>query len=291
MARATDITTCGETVAAGDTADLQADLDCNGFFGIRLLTGSTLRLNGHSIVGSSATFATVLGVAYVDDEEPDEGGRGNFTIIGPGEIAGPGPDPNFFSTTQACVTLQHGRATITSPTGVIDIHGCNFGIAGYILEYAGNRARATIDHVVLHDNSQEGITVRKLKASNVTAYDNFGMGVSAIITLEVNDVVSHDNGGNGVYAGRSVTGNNVTVTGNYNGVAGNRRVTLTNLTSTGNIGTCGVQAPRVKLTDSVVTGNNTADIIASTLPQLVNTTCGTSRAFLNSTPWGVCTDD
>ena len=292
MGRATDITTCGETVAAGDTADLQADLDCqSGFFGVRLLARSTLRLNGHSIVGGPTMFATILGVAYVDDEEPDEGGRGNFTIIGPGEIAGAGPDFNFFATTNACVTLQDGRATLTSPTGVIDIHGCNFGIVGYILEYSANRARATIDHVVLHDNSQEGITVRSLTASNVTAYGNGGTGVNAIKTLVVNDVISHDNRGHGVYAGRTVTGTNVTVTGNYNGVSSNRRVTLTYLSSTGNVGVSGVQAPRVKLTDSVVTGNNSIDILASTLPQLVNTTCGTSGAFLTATPWGVCTDD
>jgi hypothetical protein len=53
-ARATDVTTCGTTVAAGDTGVLQADLSCpNDFFGVRLLKGSTLQLNGHSIVGGT----------------------------------------------------------------------------------------------------------------------------------------------------------------------------------------------------------------------------------------------
>jgi hypothetical protein len=143
--RATDITACSTTIAPGDTGVLQANVVCgNDFFGVRLLKGSTLRLNGHSISGGPTTFATVLGVSYVDDVEPDEGGHGRFTIEGPGEIAGPGPDSMFFDTTEACVTLQDGSATITSPTGVIDIHGCNFGIVGYILEYNNSRARASM---------------------------------------------------------------------------------------------------------------------------------------------------
>src|SRR5262249_52188397 len=129
-ARATDITACDTTVAAGDTGVLQADLDCPNSlaFAVRLLRGSTLQLNGHSITGGTDTFATVLGVARADDEEPDEGGPGRFTIVGPGEIAGSGPDPKSFVSTRACVTLQNGRGTFTSPSGVIDIHGCNFGI-------------------------------------------------------------------------------------------------------------------------------------------------------------------
>jgi hypothetical protein len=294
--RATDIMTCGETVAAGDTGDLQADLDCGNdfrFFAVRLLAGSTLRLNGHSIVGGTNTFATVLGVAYADDAEPDEAGRGNFTIVGPGEIAGPGPDPQFYVSTRACVTLQNGRATLTSPTGVIDIHGCNFGVVGYILEYSTNRARVTLDHVVVHDNSQEGVAVRKITASHVTAYGNHESGLTASSTLIVNDVDSHDNvQGNGLYGGRTVKGSNVTVSGNYYGVSSTGNVVLTNLSSIANTGVAGVQGRRVRLTDSVVTGNN-IDILAGSAPILVDTTCGTSRIAGSSTSadWGVCTND
>jgi hypothetical protein len=293
---ATDITSCGETVAAGDTGDLQADLDCGTdfyFFGVRLLANSTLRLNGHSIVGGPNTFATVLGVTYADDEEPDEAGRGKFMIVGPGEIAGAGADPQSYATTRACVTLQNGRATLTSPTGVIDIHGCNFGVAGYILEYSTNRARVTLDHVVVHDNSQEGVTVRKITASHVTAYGNHESGLTASSTLIVDDVDSHDNvHGNGLYGARTVKGSNVTVTGNYCGVSSTRAVTLTNLSSIANTGVCGVQGRRVRLTDSVVTDNN-VDIIAASAPILIDTTCGTSRVAGSSTSedWGVCAND
>jgi hypothetical protein len=292
-AHATDVTTCGTTVASGDTGVLQADLSCpNDFFGVRLLKGSTLQLNGHSIVGGLGTFATVLGVAGVNDEAPDEGGPGRFTIVGPGEIAGPGPDVNNFVSTSACVTLQNGRATITSPTGVIDIHGCNFGIVGYILQYNDNKARATIDHVIVHDNSQSGIELRKFTASQVTAYGNHDAGIHAISTAVVTDCNSHDNPfGQGVFAGRTLKGSNVTVTNNVIGAESFRTVVLTNLTSTGNQ-YWGVQARNAKVTDSTVTGNGVADFVTGVAPRLVNTTCGTS---LSSTPpqttWGVCAND
>jgi hypothetical protein len=290
---ATDITTCGTTVAAGDTGVLQADLDCptEPWFGVRLLSRSTLRLNGHSIKVGAGTFAGVLGVARVDDEEPDEGGPGRFTLEGPGEISGPGPDPMFLDTTEACVTLQDGRATITSPTGVIDIHGCNFGIVGYILEYNNSRAKASVDHVIVHDNSLEGITVRKLVASSVTSYGNGGAGVHGIATLIANDVVAYDNHSQGVFATRSVRGDNVTVTGNGSGVESFRRVKLSHLTATGNTYSYGVRAPRVTLLDSVVTGNALYDVAATSLPRLSNTTCDTSLNTATSTPWGVCAND
>jgi hypothetical protein len=290
--RGTDITACGTTVAAGDTGVLQADIVCQDeYFGVRLLTGSTLQLNGHSITGTRSTFATVLGVARVDDAEPEEGGRGRFTIVGPGEIAGAGPDTHSGATTRACVTLQDGRATITSPTGVIDIHGCNFGIVGYILEYNNNRARATIDHVILHDNSLEGITVRKLTASDVTAFNNGEAGVHAIATMMVANVIAHDNGNQGVFAGSTVKGTGVTVTGNASGIECDNRVTLTNVSATDNTYSYGVRGRRVTLTDATVTGNSQVDIVALSPPRLVNTTCGTSLNNKTQTTWGVCAND
>jgi len=291
---ATDITTCGTTVAAGDTGVLQNDLDCPSeiWFVVRLLTGSTLKLNGHAIRAGQSTFAAVLGVAYVDDEDPSEGGHGNFTLEGPGEIAGAGaPDPVNNLGTDACVTLQNGRATITSPTGVIDIHNCTFGIVGYILEYANNHARATVDHVIVHDNTLEGITVRKLTASNVTSYGNFGIGIHAGKTLVVNDCVAHDNHGTGFYGNRVVRGANVTAFGNRAGVDSQGRVTLTNLTSTDNFYTWGVYAKRLTLIDSHLSGNFNADIASDSFPRLYNTVCDTSYHFGVGGSWGVCAND
>lgn len=289
---ATDITTCGTTVAAGDTAILQADLDCaSHHFGIRLLPGSTLQLNGHAIAGGMVTFATVLGVEAIDDADPGEGGRGDFTLVGPGEISGV-VNPPFASTgTQACVTLQDGRAVISSPTGSIDIHHCAFGIVGYIPEYSTNRARATIDHVILHDNVFEGVTVRRLVASDVTSYNNLGIGVHAGSKLVANNVVAYDNMSQGLFAVHRLEGTNVTATGNGIGVGSFGSIVLTNLVATDNTYSYGVQAKRVRLTDSTVTGNPQADISSRAKPKLVSTTCGTSIRYPDQTSWGVCAND
>jgi len=60
---ALDIAACGETVPKNTVGVLQADLDCSThLFGVRLLRGATLDLNGHTIAGGDGTQATVLGV-------------------------------------------------------------------------------------------------------------------------------------------------------------------------------------------------------------------------------------
>jgi hypothetical protein len=290
-ARATDVTECGTTVATGDTAVLQADLDCSSYsYGIRLLRDTTLELNGHSIAGGDPTFATVLGVSFANDEDPPEGGRGRFTIHGPGEISGKQNSPIISVGTQGCVVIQNGRAEISSPTGVVDIHDCVWGVVGYLPEYSNSRARATLDHVVLHDNAQEGVTVNVLVASNVESYANDGFGIHAISKLVANDVYSHDNVV-GVFATRSVKGSNITATANGNGVASFGSIELTGLVATDNTYLWGVQGKRVKLIDSTVTGSPYADIRSDKLPELTNTVCGTSYRNDTGGSWGVCTDD
>jgi hypothetical protein len=145
--------------------------------------------------------------------------------------------------------------------------------------------------VVVHDNSLEGITVRKLVASNVTSYGNGGTGLHGIATLIATDVVAYDNDDHGLFATRTVRGTNVTSTGNGSGVQSYRRVTLSNSTVTGNTYIFGVRAPHVTLLDSVVTGNALYDVAATSLPRLSNTTCDTSLNTATSTPWGVCAND
>jgi hypothetical protein len=287
---ATDVTTCGTTVAPGDTAVLVADLDCpTSSFAIRMLPQSTLELNGHRIGGGDSTFATVLGVARIHDEDPPEGGRGNFAIRGPGEIYGVSHAPILSTGTQGCVALQDGRAEITSATGVVDIHDCVFGVVGYLLEYSTNKARATLDHVVLHDNGLEGVTVRKLSASNVESYGNGGIGVHAINRMDAMNVFSHGNAV-GLFATRTVRGGTVMATDNGIGVSSFGSIALTDVTVTGN-DTFGVRARRVMLTGGTVTGNSSADIASDRPPQLVSVTCGTSLQPDTSSSWGVCADD
>ncbi len=70
-AHASDITTCGQTVAADDTGVLQADLDCSSApVGVWLLRGATLDLNGHTISAGDFSYATVAGVRRVGGSNP-----------------------------------------------------------------------------------------------------------------------------------------------------------------------------------------------------------------------------
>ena len=56
-AGATDIVSCGTTVAEHDTGVLQNDLDCqSGLFAIRLLRHATLDLNGHHVAARATPF-------------------------------------------------------------------------------------------------------------------------------------------------------------------------------------------------------------------------------------------
>lgn len=290
-ATATDITSCGETVAAAETGVLQADLDCSSNpFGVRLLREATLDLNGHSIAGGTATLATVLGASVVNDADLAHSGRGNFTIVGPGEISGVHPVPALGQGTFGCVVLGNGRARITSTTGVVDIHNCGCGVMGRLEENSTNHARAEIDHVTVHDNLSEGTCVGRLVASDVTSYNHAGgIGLQANGSMLVTNVAAHDNG-IGIFGTSRVRGTNVVATGNGNGVESFRRVYLINLVATNSTALFGVSAPRIRLTDSTVTGSARADIASRYRPRLVNTTCGTSLDY-NSGTWGVCAND
>jgi hypothetical protein len=145
--------------------------------------------------------------------------------------------------------------------------------------------------VVLHDNVLEGITVRRLAASDVTSYGNGGAGVHAIGKLVANGVVAYGNVGQGLFAVRRLEGTGVTATGNGIGVESFGSIDLSDLTATDNTYSYGVFARRVRLTDSTVTGNAQIDIRSRSLPRLENTTCGTSVRDPDQTTWGVCAND
>jgi len=261
-----------------------------GVFAIRLLRHATLDLNGHRVSASGLMYVTVLGVATADDGDPTEAGKGNFTIVGPGEISGVVLDPFHVVGTQACVVLQNGRARITSATGTVDIHGCFFGIAGDLPDFSDNIARATLDHVTLRDNEFEGVTAKRLVASDVVSHGNHGIGVHSNSIMTVTDVVSYDNT-IGLFAGRGMRGTGITATNNTNrGISSFGRVDLTDLVATGN-GLFGVDAVGVRLTDSNVSGNASGDVVSDTPPVLVNTTCGTSLQSPGPGTWGVCAND
>jgi hypothetical protein len=289
---AVDITACGTTIGPRETGVLQTDLDCStSGFAVRLLRNATLDLNGHALHGGDSTTATVVGVGRDDTTDVTAAGRGVFTIVGPGEISGT-THPPLLTGTRACVLLNGGRASITSPSGIVDIHHCNYGVLGSHVERP-DQGRATLYNVAVHDAVESGVSVRSLVASHVDAYANHGIGMGASGRMSITDVTASDNG-IGFFAGKAMRGANVTVTDNHlNGVdsCGFGTVVLTNLVATGNA-FAGACADRLRLIDSTVTGNNSTDVYSIRFPILINTTCGSSAGVNStSTPWGVCAND
>jgi hypothetical protein len=291
---ATDVTSCGQTIAAGDTGVLQADLDCSASeWGVRLRPMATLNLNGHAIKGGSATYAVVAGVGTGDQAELYEQGKGNFTVLGPGSISGVIVDPNLVVGTYGCVVLNDGYARISSASGSVDIHDCVFGVVGNLESYSTSKARAAIDHTLLHDAVLEGVTVRYLAVSYVSAYNNGGAGIHAISTLTANNAVSYDNFSQGLFATRKLQGTNITAYGNRVGVESFKNIRITGLTATGNTEAGAESLRRVTLENSTVTGNGSlagVDIRSGRSPRLVSTACDTSANFSSQT-WSTCAND
>jgi len=295
LALATDVTSCGQIIETGDTGVLQADLDCSSSpEGVLLRPFATLDLNGYAITGGSGTYAVVRGIGDSEDLELAEYEKGSFTIVGPGTISGVILNPNFHSGTYACVAVNEGYAKLTSATGSIDIHDCVFGVVGTSEEYSQSRARADIDHTVLHDNVLEGVTLRQLVVDNVTAYGNGGAGVHAINKMVATNVVAYDNFAQGVFATRKLKRTNITAYNNAIGVESFRKVDVTGLVATGNTVAGALSLQRLKLTDSNVTGNGVPDqrdVVSVKRPKLFNTTCGTSVQQGGSVTWGLCSND
>jgi len=256
-AGAFDIVACGQPVPDGDTGVLQVDLDCSADpadAAVTLGRDSTLDMNGHAIV------ARRIGV-----------------------------DCGYDVGSPRCTVLGHGSA----PSGVGDLSGGDYGITG-------SPRRVFVSDVVVHDVAIHGISVnQKLDVTNVTAQRAGSTGVVAIKRLTANGLVASDNEYFGVDAAR-IRGTNVTTNGNgYSGVSC-RHCVFTGLVANNNGATDvpvgaggGVQATRVTLLNSTVTGNVIdgvpVDIDTFGRPHLVGTTCNHSRQRKDpSRSWSVC---
>jgi hypothetical protein len=97
--------------------------------------------------------------------------------------------------------------------------------------------------------------------------------------------------------GGTLRGTDVTVSGCHTGVYMQRAVRVTRLDDRDNL-TVGVLATRVRLVDSVVTGNifigSPLDILSPRRPVLLNTSCDASAQLIDDTvgpTWGVCAGD
>jgi hypothetical protein len=122
--------------------------------------------------------------------------------------------------------------------------------------------------------------------------------------LTAHDITIRDSGQEGAWSWARVTFDNVVITGS--GGFGARfdvgKVTVTNSTITGN-GEYGIDTDRLVLTGSTVIDNGIgpncgpppllrcADLHAYRLPQLIDSTCGTSVMTTHPETWGVCQSD
>jgi hypothetical protein len=271
FARALDVASCGQVVAAHTTGVLQIDLDCmptpsndvpNWGFGIELENGATLDLNGHTLavpgggnfaavlcferctVTSSAGIGTVSGPGAV----PDEGNQGIANLLNKGKVS-----------VSALTVSGFGQGVFGSKVQATNVTVSN--------NFRGLRAaKAVLDNVTVNDNSDGGIVLEdapsrlRITNSTISGSSHFGIFIGG-------------SGGGGLAAAGITVMNN------------------------GCAGVVTTERKRVLLSNSQVSGQ-TIDVETATLPRLLNTACGTSSHLVTSActdavdgPWGVCAND
>ena len=162
--------------------------------------------------------------------------------------------------------------------------------------YSGGRGRSSVSDVLVHDNfGAIDLVEQRVTLTNVTVMNSTLYGIRVGKLVASNLTVS-GTGGDGILTDRGIKGSDVAVTGNHTGIGGRGFVRLTGLTATGNIS--GLFAlRRVRLEDSVVSGNAGDDLLTRRRPVLLNTACETSAMLLGTgpytigPPWGVCAGD
>jgi Right handed beta helix region len=196
VAAATDVTTCGQTVAAKDTGALVADLTCpSSATGVFLQDRATLDLGGHTLAGGQVTCVLSC-------------------TIRNGTIANVNPVGSFGGTAVFAGESFSSRSKFVATD--LTVRDSGAGIATQV-------RRLVLTNVNVSNNLSFGIftvAAKTLRGTNVTANDNGGTGIS------------FGNSPNG--AALRMTG--LTATGNGQGglINNGRRTVLINSTLTGN---------------------------------------------------------
>jgi hypothetical protein len=238
---------CGIIVSRGDPGELRGDLDCTGLNpnrAIQLNPGATLHLNGFRVT------STVHGIVCETSVSPSQ----TCTIVGPGEITG----------------AENGIAAVSrARIRNVTIHGNKNGIWKIYGDIPWV-ARLDLDHVVIRDNSGDGVSGGgAIHATDSSIRDNGGVGVTTYGPSRLQRTSITGNGGAGL------------ITGIYSDYYQRYQY-----------------SPRkVFLVDADVSGNGvsdaSADLVAVSRPNLKRSTCGTSAnpSQPGSPPWGVCAGD
>jgi hypothetical protein len=268
ISAAIDITTCGQTVPAGQVGEVLDDLDCgSGAYtaGVLLEGRATLRLNGHRINGPVTGGPVIAGIGN------------KAKVLGPGEV-----DTND----GGCI----GGADILVVEGGagIDVHHCHIGVGSVSL---------TLSNVTIHDSAFMGASAIRMKARDVVAFGNGFGGLYASRSARVDNVTVSDHPVFGVEAD-DVSVKSSSVSGNARGVSG-ERITISTSEITGNSEQGVNGSNSVRVVRSTVTGNGFApdevgeaphaDLYSGDRIAVRRTTCGTSAG--PSGTLGVCAND
>lgn len=278
QASAIVVTSCHTIIPAGAIGVLQADLACDGFWGVVLHHGATLDLNGHRISGSAGTV--IVNATTLERRVP----FGRWKIVGPGEIASARRNaaiPNSY--TGYCVSMR-GRGLLTISD--VTIRDCQDAAV------VGDRLRA--ERVTVQKAPADGIAVDWLRGTDLVVEDHGRTGIEAR-RIDARRLAVRRNA-TGVVAG-SIRGEEVEATDNAgDGLAVSGNTNLRELVATGNAG-YGVRAGSfLRLDRATVTGNDGApgggDVASPRKPVLVRTACGHSvKSSDASQSFGVCAND
>jgi hypothetical protein len=315
-ARAThalDITTCGQTVPAGEIGNMLNDLDCPlGASGVCAEDPSQSCV--YSVAGCETTPSRVCvrvgavvlenGARLLMDGHKIRGGDYAVECVGRTcGIAGGAGQGVLESAGALCSGGIWGSAG-GAPSGVrmvlSDLH-----VAGGGCTIVRNSPGQIFATNLTIDNASWGIVARRLQGSNIVVNNSAGHGIHVPGLVKVDGLTANGNGGYGIIADK-LRGSNIQANGNtQHGIAGDLRATtveassngaggirsprtsrLNGLTAVGN-GGIGVETIQggLRLENATVTGNVGSDLSTHRRPSFRGTvTCGTSN-------WGVCSLD
>lgn len=215
-ASALDVTACEQIVPAGAVGDLVGDLAC-GTNGVVLRSRATLRLNGHTLSGTSSSSPSCAGTDTCAGARCE--GR-SCRVEGPGEIRGflygvLADGASIGVSVRARirdVVLAANQAGFWGDVVRID----DSEIADNVLVGVVSEKKAVVKGSRILRNLGGGISGTAVNATGVTVTDVAAGGLPGIhgVTLRLSDVSVTGCQSGGVSASRTVTARDSTLTGN-----------------------------------------------------------------------------
>ena len=166
------LSSCGQTVSAGESATLMRDLDCSPMSaegGVILQDGATVNMNGFTVRGMGDGFGILCGAS--------SGGRASCRVNGPGSIEG-------FSVGiggDRCRIVARGVLLEGNGYGVYAPNACDVKVASInVLNssfdgISGSRVRLRSSWIAY--NGRHGVVAKRIVARGLTATHNGEQGV------------------------------------------------------------------------------------------------------------------